>query len=166
MLARSLYRARQFSNVFRGALSPAEQAVVRRYLAPELQGLFWEMRPLAQRHHLDVALDLLEGGWTSPDLIAAALLHDLGKGQLGVWPRVIVVLAQAVAPPVAAALARRGGPPPASWLRLHAQHAAIGAERLAAAGASARMVELVRRHESVVEGDAEQMALRAADDRH
>jgi hypothetical protein len=166
MIARSLYRARQFSNVLRGGLSAQEQEIVREFLSPEQLTLFWQTQPLARRHHVDVALDLLGGGWTSPDLIAAALLHDVGKGQLGVWPRVAVVLAQGFSPALFTALAQRGGPPPVTWLRIHAQHAEMGAAQVAAAGATKRMIELIRRHESIVPGDPEQAALRAADDRH
>lgn len=166
MLARSRYRARQFSNVFRGGLTADEQAVVRQFLTPEQQALFHGMQPVAQRHHIDVALDLLDGGWRTPDLIAASLLHDVGKGHLTVWPRVAIVLTRALSPALFEALARRGGLPPLSWLQAHRDHAETGALRVAATGAPARMVELIRRHESVIDGDAEQTALRRADDRH
>lgn len=166
MLARWPYRVRQFSNVFRGGLTQEEQRVVRQFLTPEQAELFWRMQPLAQRHHIDVALDLLHGGRANPDLIAASLLHDVGKGHLTVWPRVAIVLVKAASPALFERLARRGGPPPLSWLQTHRNHAETGAELLARLGATPRMVELVRRHETVIAGDEEQEALRRADDRH
>ena len=80
MLAQGLYRARQFSNAFRAGLTAADEELVRRFLKVEQQRLFYAMRPLAQRHHLDVGADLLANGWDRPDLVQAALLHDVGKG--------------------------------------------------------------------------------------
>ncbi|MCX6023694.1 MAG: HD domain-containing protein [Chloroflexi bacterium] len=166
MFWQSLYRVRQFGNILRGSLNPSEQMLVRQFLNPQQQALFWAMRPLAQRHHLDVGLDLLAGGWVNPDLIRAALLHDVGKGQMGVWPRVAIVLALAAAPRTAHRWAERGGPPPLSWLRTQLLHAEIGAQQVKQTGASIRTVELIRRHESHLPDDPEQTALRRADDRN
>ena len=49
-----------------------------------------------QRHGLDVVASLRAAGRTDPDLLLAGLLHDAGKGQTGVWPRVAWSLGERV----------------------------------------------------------------------
>ncbi len=50
-----------------------------------------------QRHALDVVARLRAAGLTDPDLLAAALLHDAGKGpRVRLWHRVVAVLVEAV----------------------------------------------------------------------
>jgi hypothetical protein len=75
--------------------------------------------------------------------VRAALLHDIGKSGRGVTlpARVLWVLLGRAAPGLRAALARRGG----GWAAL-ADHAAVGASRLRAAGVDQRIVALVAGH--------------------
>ena len=67
-----------------------------------------------QRHALDVVARLRAGDLTDGDLLAAALLHDAGKGaRVRLWHRVVAVLVDAVSPNGMEALVRltrrRGG---------------------------------------------------------
>ena len=48
-----------------------------------------------QRHGLDVVASLRDEGVKDPDVLLAGLLHDAGKGDTGVWPRVAYSLGQA-----------------------------------------------------------------------
>jgi len=105
-----------------------------------------------------VACLLLARGHADDLLIRAALLHDVGKADARIllWHRVVWVVAAWV--PVGRRwLAARDG----AW-RVLADHAAIGAARLAAAGADARLVALVRGR--VLAGDEPRLALLAAAD--
>jgi hypothetical protein len=47
-----------------------------------------------RRHGLDVVATLRADGVTEPDVLVAGLLHDAGKGDTGVWPRVAYSLGQ------------------------------------------------------------------------
>jgi putative nucleotidyltransferase with HDIG domain len=97
---------------------------------------------------LRVLHSLIDAGHTDPDLLVAALLHDVGKTRTHFLlpEKVLVVLVKAVSP----TLYRRWGSGSAhSWRRPFAvsvQHPAWGAEMVAAAGGSARAVELIRHH--------------------
>ncbi|MBI4498333.1 MAG: hypothetical protein HY689_10575 [Chloroflexi bacterium] len=161
------YRARQFGNVFRARLRPEEEALVRVVLTPAQQRLFWAMHPVARRHHLDVCRALQRQGWRDPEVLAAALLHDVGKGHLGPWARAVIVVVGALAPGLLAAGPRSGRPAggPRAWLAAHVRHAEDGAALVAAAGGAARTVALIRCHERGG-SDPALHALRRADDSH
>jgi hypothetical protein len=95
-----------------------------------------------RRHGLDVVATLRSDGVTDADVLLAGLLHDVGKGNTGVLPRVAFSLGQqygawvwrgaSVVPGWNAALAR---------LATHADASAVLAE---AAGCSPRTVSLIR----------------------
>ncbi|MBI2913086.1 MAG: HD domain-containing protein [Chloroflexi bacterium] len=167
-LSGSLYRARQFL----GALSPRvarrEREEATAVLGERLLALFDSMSARDQRHCLDVYLTLRAGGCDDQDVLAAALLHDAGKGRLAgppvrLWHRVAYVVLASTAPGLLERLAEKGGP--FGMLRaglgtLH-RHCERGAELAAALGAPPAVVELVRQHEDREAGEAR---LRAADD--
>lgn len=150
---------------------------MRRCLSPAAADLFQMMPPYDRRHALDVLHTLQKRGYTDQDLLAAALLHDVGKtghqtGRLRLWHRVAVVLMHAFWPGL---LERLGQERPASsgksrwvwrqpfFVQLH--HAAIGAELALKAGCSPQTVELIRRHEDLANpaDDPLLAALQAAD---
>ena len=84
---------------------------------------------------------------TDPDVLLAGLLHDAGKGETGVWPRVAYALGQRLR---AVDLAGRrpccpGFGRPLERLRTHAETSAALA---AAAGCSPRTVELIRHQDA------------------
>ena len=118
-------------------------------LSPELMQLFLRQHPSEQAHSLKIFTNLSEQGEVSPDLLSAALIHDVGKSRypLRIWERVLVVLIQALAPGKAE---QWGRAEPHGWKRpfvVAQQHAAWGAEMAQACGASPITVELIRRHQ-------------------
>lgn len=97
------------------------------------------MDPRDREHAVRVARRLVaEVPWASAELLAAALLHDCGKcgRPYRVWERVSAGLV-----PVSLAQALPVG---ALGVRVH--HPQLGAELLRAAGARARVADLVARH--------------------
>ena len=129
----------------RARVAPDEEALVRGILPGSAWGLFDGMPVADRRHALDVVEKLLAGGHDSPDVLAAALLHDVAKGRrMRLWHRVSGVLLGAVAP----GLLRRLAVGDATswrhpfWLYLH--HGPMSADLAAAAGCSAVTARLIR----------------------
>jgi hypothetical protein len=62
--------------------------------------LFQSMSPADQRHALRVCRGLAARGCTDEDMLAAALLHDVGKarGRVPFWTRPIIVLGKKLIP--------------------------------------------------------------------
>jgi hypothetical protein len=112
-----------------------------------------------QRHATRVAGWLLARGHVDRLLIQAALLHDVGKAAapIGLWQRVLWVVAGRLAPGLRGWLAGRGR----GWRAL-AAHQPLGAERLRAIGAEPRLVGLVAGRP--LPGDEPRAALLAAAD--
>ena len=112
------------------------------WTTPTQRRLFDSMHVADQRHGLDVVASLRAEGVKDRDVLLAGLLHDAGKGQTGVWPRVAYSLGQAygtwvwtvagVWPGMGASLER---------LREHAERSAVLAVE---ARCSPRTVELIR----------------------
>jgi len=180
------YRVRQFVQAVGSWLQAEEtdHGAVTVYLPPRAVALFRAMPRHDRRHAVRALRGLQAKGRAEPDLLAAALLHDLGKsgqqpegrpqdlgrgqraGRVRLWHRVATVLMQAVWPGL---LERTGKDSrPGSWrypfyVQLH--HATIGALLAQQAGCSPRTVELIRRHEdpAAAGGDPLQAALQDAD---
>jgi hypothetical protein len=160
------YRSGQFFRGFRWALAPEEIRTVSSLLTERELLLFTAMQGRDRRHSMDmvrwVARHAPEAA--TDDLLAAALLHDVGKGSLIVWDRVAFVLLGAVSP----SLRRWAGRPDgwrwqrALWRLEH--HAGLGAEMLAAAGTRPRVRDLVARHKDASAGGDEALALLMAAD--
>jgi hypothetical protein len=145
----ALYRVRQFASALLAHVSPEDLREADEVLPPDAQKLFRRMSVSDQRHSLDVIHTLCGQGHTEPELLAAALLHDVGKSaaRLYPWHRAIIVLTQRFAPGVLAWLTRGE---PRGWRRpfvVHRQHTEIGAEWAAQAGCSPPTVSLIRRHQ-------------------
>src|SRR6476620_2403933 len=85
-------RTRQFRAHLRANVTPEERAALVAWIAPAQLDLFDAMHVADRRHGLDVVASLREEGVTEPDLLVAGLLHDAGKGDTGVWPRVAYTL--------------------------------------------------------------------------
>jgi hypothetical protein len=164
MLARILYRTRQFWHAVQAAPALPHLDQARSFLSPELARLFEAMTRDEQAHSLTVFHRLLEEGETHPDLLTAALLHDAGKSRspLRLWERVAIVLVRALFPIKAAAwgsleesgpgLKKEGRIAAAlkKPFRVAAHHPAWGAEMAQYAGASPLAVSLIRRHQDVL----------------
>jgi hypothetical protein len=162
------YRSGQFFRGFRGAFAPGEIQTVRVLLSEEERRLFAAMQGRDRRHSMDMVRWLERHAprhaRPSYDLLAAALLHDVGKGQLAVWDRVGFVLLGAVSVRLRRRLASEEGWrwQRALWRLEH--HAALGAEKLAVAGSRRRVIELVSRHtDPSPAGDEELAWLMTAD---
>ena len=102
-----------------------------------------------QRHGLDVVATLRAAGSTDPELLLAGLLHDAGKGDTGVVPRVAWSLGQAYGPWVWRIAGVLPGFGPA--LRRLRDHAETSARLAGEAGASPRTVELIRHQDAPVD---------------
>ena len=145
-------KVRQFRAHLRASVGPAERSGLDGWLSEPQLRLFDGMHVADRRHGLDVVGTLRAEGVTDTDVLLAGLLHDAGKGQTGVWPRVVYSLAQpfgtwvwrvaGVVPGYRASLAR---------LRDHAETSAVLA---AAAGCSPRTVELIRHQDAPIDPDA------------
>lgn len=118
---------------------------------PEL-ALFQRHSPEDQRHSYRVFCTLRAAGHTQPDLLAAALLHDVGKIRLplSIWERSLIVLVQFLLPRQAVAWGQGGAN---GWRRpfvLKARHPAWGAEMARAAGSRPLTVSLIYYHQSTL----------------
>ncbi len=129
-------------------LDTADYAILDAMLPATGRALFFSMSRNGQRHSLTVYRALRERGCADDDLLAAALLHDSGKGggRVPFVVRPLVVLLRAFAPRALDRLACA----PRPWFRRPFynawHHAEIGAELAAQAGMPARVVTFIRTH--------------------
>ena len=147
-------RARQFRAHLRAKVGPAERSGLDTWLSGPQLALFDGMHVADRRHGLDVVATLRADGVTDTDVLLAGLLHDAGKGQTGVWPRVVYSLDQEyghwvgnLADVVPSRSFR------AAMVRLR-DHAESSASLAAAAGCSSRTVELIRHQDAPIDPDA------------
>lgn len=147
--SRLLYRIRQFKL----ALLPPRQVVatsdLMAILTPAQMVLFRQLQASEQWHAYRVMRALFEAGQRDPDLLTAALLHDIGKilSPLSPLDRAWIVLVRRLSQGLAE---RLGQGNPAGLFRplvVASQHAAWGADLALKVGASPLTVELIRRHE-------------------
>jgi hypothetical protein len=131
-------------------MRPVDYGAVEAVLTPELLALFKRMRASEQQHSIRVMAHLQQAGYTDPDLLTAALLHDVGKARypLNLFGRTAAVLVTRFAPRLAD---RWSGGEPRGLRRplvIARRHPEWSAEEMAAAGASERAADLARRHQS------------------
>lgn len=168
-----LYRLRQLrDNLTAGPLSEPARRTVSAILSPAEEKLFYQFSPADQWHGYHVLCDLCDAGYNDPALLAAALLHDVGKSRypLSPWDRTVVVIGSALLPGRAKVW---GEGPPVGWRRpfvVRARHPEWGAAMAGEAGSRGPVVELIRRHQdkqvSAAPGDELLRALQWADDRN
>lgn len=171
----AVYRVRQFLWAAGAWVrpEPVEAAVLDRYLPPLAVELFQAMPRYDQRHALTVFHTLQQQGHTEPDVLAAALLHDVGKSVpqgkgLRLWHRVAAVLLRTFWP---GSLEQLAQDEPGSWRRpffVQQHHATLGAELAQQAGCSPTTVDLIRCHEDPA-GQRDNLllaALQAADSKN
>jgi hypothetical protein len=161
MAGRILYRTRQFWHYL--SSSPAYQDIenIKSILQPPLFVLFSGMSQEEQAHSANILKKLLQKGEKNPELLSAALLHDVGKSRfpLRLWERVFIVLAKMVFPQRCRTWGANNSlaPPSGAWrgffwrlkkpFMVAELHPQWGAEMAAKAGASRRVVSLIRRHQ-------------------
>ena len=154
---RLIYRLRQVRQQagLVAPLSSGDYMEVARWLSPDALTLFKTMSTADQQHSLRVCRGLQARGCTDVDMLAAALLHDVGKaqGRVPFWTRPAIVLGKTCAP----ALLRRLTVAPQvlaqatlpRWRRSLSNawwHAEVGAELAARVGLSERAVLYIRTH--------------------
>jgi predicted HD phosphohydrolase len=143
------YRVGQFFRALTARVSDDELERATHDLTPQARALFRRQAIQDQQHALAVYGALRQTGHANPHLLAAALLHDVGKAATRLSPvhRSIIVLLGHFAPGL---LARLSQGEPRSWNRpfvVHAQHPQIGARWVEESGCSPLTVALIRRHE-------------------
>jgi hypothetical protein len=151
------YRVGQLLRALTARVPDDEVKQAMRVLTPDAQGLFGRQAIQDQRHALAVYRTLYHAGHTDHQLLAAALLHDVGKAaaRLPAWRRAIIVLLDRFAPRLLARLSQ--GEPQAhvssrrrSWryaFVVHARHPEAGAGWAQEARCSPLTVALIRRHQ-------------------
>jgi hypothetical protein len=189
-----VHRVRQFGQALGAWLQPGraeDEAAVRDLRMPAAAVSLFEAMPRHDRHHaLRVVRSLKAQGRSQPELLAAALLHDVGKsgqwgalgapngqgssaegkeglGRVRLWHRAATVLLRATWPGLLERIGRDAGR--GNWripFYVQRHHAAIGARLAARAGCSPATVALIRHHEDAPAGAGDEWlaALRAADD--
>jgi hypothetical protein len=139
-----------------------ERAELTGWLTRPQMEVFDSMHVADQRHGLDVVATLRADGVADPELLAAGLLHDAGKGMTGVLPRVAYALGKAYGRWVWRVTGWLPGFGPAlERLRTHAETSAVLA---AAAGCTPRTVELIRHQDAPLDGDDAGRWLQLADE--
>jgi putative nucleotidyltransferase with HDIG domain len=151
---RIVYRVRQFWRTITAKTDPLELEKALTILTPGQAALFSSLQPGEQDHALVMVHKLVDRGESQPDLLVAALLHDVGKLRYKLNPleRAMVVLVRRLSPETAR---RWGSLPSEGWESLPGwrkpfvvaeQHEAWGAEMAHKAGVSPMAENLIRRH--------------------
>jgi hypothetical protein len=149
MISRLAYRSRQFWDALLAPRKRVPSEVLHAHLTPDQLELFQRMQPAEQVHAYQVFQRLETADQTDPDLLVAALLHDVGKilHPLSIIDRVVIVLGRRFFPETA----RRWAAGTPGGLRapfvVAAKHAEWGADLASQAGATSRSVELIRHHQ-------------------
>jgi hypothetical protein len=146
---RVVYRVTQFLHALAATPHQEEKAHARASLPTSLRPLFDRLSPPDLSHSLRVWRTLQGSGENDAELLAAALLHDVGKAchPLRLWERVLVVLGTNLFP---RALQCLGSGQPRGWRRAFVvarQHPQWGAELVHSAGGSERLAALIRHHQ-------------------
>jgi putative nucleotidyltransferase with HDIG domain len=161
------YRLRQFRLALTALPDPQDLALARQVLTPPLMELFLQMQASDQAPSLWIFRKLVQtaaqNNFTpNKDLLAAALLHDMGKTchpdgtrhRLHVWNRAAIVLGKALFPGL---VKRWRDGPLRGWKRafvIAEQHPVWGAALVEQAGAAPQVAALIRRHHESLEKPA------------
>jgi hypothetical protein len=174
VVQRTGYRVGQFGRALAPWVPERDLALAAAILSPVQLAAFQRLPAADQRHAARVARTLLAADARDPDLIVAALLHDLGKveatGSGRVWlpHRVANVLLSRRWPAIWRRLSDQPHAGPALGCYLLRHHAVLGAAWAARLGVAPRACQLIAAHqEGVVAPDLlpALAQLRQADDR-
>lgn len=162
MTGRAWHRVRQFFGALRPRVTVPDRVDAYRCLSQAEQRLFETMTLRDQQHGIIVMRRVRERAPGDAVLLAAAMLHDCGKGEVAVWQRVLHVVLGAT-PALRARIASDAGAAwrQGMWRLLH--HPRLGAELAAAAGADPDVVRIIREQDAPGP-DARLAILQAADE--
>ncbi len=156
---------RRFFRGFHWALSPSEVAHARRLLTPAELLLFAGLPGRERRHAMDMVHWLRARAAPSDELLAAALVHNVGKGPVHLQERVAYVLLDLLTPELLERIASPSGLRFQRSLAAQRDHPRRGAALLAAAGSAPRVQALVREHHDPPPADDRELAWLIAADR-
>lgn len=165
-LAKLRYRARQLAFALFPGLRDSHVARARSVLSDRELALFQAMEERDRRHGVRVMGHLRDSHHADRDLLAAALLHDCGKGRVPLRIRI----ANVVAPGFVRLIAAKSSDAEAKGQRARdaayrlVNHPRLGAELAEAAGSRPATVRYISGRVADHEHD-KIGALRAADDR-
>lgn len=144
-------------------------AILAEALSPPQDAAFATLPAFDQRHLCAVYRFLKARGVSSPELLQAALLHDLGKvangGRVRLLDRAAKVVLETVAP---GALHRLSALPAPRWRRglaLAVHHPVLGAAWAAELGCNERVCWLIAHHADEAPPDDPELALLIRADR-
>jgi putative nucleotidyltransferase with HDIG domain len=159
----------QFFRQLSPAHDPEVDASLESLLSREELQLVNRLTVADRRHLLETHATLHQNGWQNPELLKAALLHDIGKAdetaRVTLVHRVVKVLLGRFFPGLLRKLASNDG----GWLHhglyLAVEHPRLGAEMARKAGTSDRTCWLIaHHHDGTIRHDAALLALRDADE--
>lgn len=148
-----VYRLRQFwGRLLPRELTDENLAEIQAHLKQDEVDIFNLYSPSEKQHGYQVLKTLKLAGYEQPDLLAAALLHDIGKTRfpLSIWERAIVVIGGKLIPRKAT---HWGRGEPRGWKRpfvVKAKHPAWGGEMMQVVGSSPLTISLIRRHQELL----------------
>lgn len=175
---RAGYRLGQFGRALSPRVPRRDRALAAALLTADQLAAFGLMSPQDQRHAARVARVVVREAPRDPDLLLAALLHDLGKvdasgrGRVRLAHRVSKVLLARLVPGLWRRLGDREEAGPTRGYYLLRHHPALGAAWAARLGVPPRACALIAAHQDGVTGDADATfaaalaLLRAADDQN
>ncbi len=167
-VARARRRVGQGLRYLAARHDPAVDAALRALLRPAEWALVARLAPGDRAHLLDTRRRLEWAGCDDPDLLLAALLHDVGKAderaRVLLGHRVAAVLLGRAAPGLLARLAA-----PSRWRLRHGLYLAVAHPRLGAdlarrAGCPERVCWLIAHHHDRPAADASLARLQAVDE--
>ncbi len=153
LIARAPYRIGQLGRALAPWVAARDRALAEAMLAPAQLAAFRLMSPTDQRHAVRVARHLLHEGLCDPDLLVAALLHDLGKvdpaalGRVRLLHRVTKVVLTKVAPGLWWRVSTQTGRGLLRGYYLLRHHPTLGAVWAARLGVSERACALIAAHQ-------------------
>ncbi len=117
-------------------LSESERSAVDGWLIPETTTVFFAQGDADQRHGYQAALTVVSAGVDDRDVIAAALLHDIGKrhARLGILGRTLASLMILLRMPLGERMAA------------YRDHGLLGARELARVGAPPLAIDFAMHH--------------------
>jgi hypothetical protein len=139
-------KVRRFRAYLGARVVAGERSALATWLTPTQLAVFDAMHVADRRHGLDVVATLRAEGIADPDVLLAGLLHDAGKGDVGVTPRIVHSLGQAYGAWLPSIV--RPLPGMAEALERLATHPERSAILASAAGCPPRTVELIRWQEA------------------